>query len=396
MDLFKKHVVVRGANFMDKVASEGLGAIIPKGEESSAGEKRDDKQIAGHDADQYGRKRLMFKDNMVWKLYDPNDTRGINELRFYEHIQQHDPNTMGSVIPNFYGTVQHQEEGAQQPGDYIKMENIFKALGKEVCLADVKIGDTPTPFEEKHKTGLGEEVDNAFGSAYKRMFVPGLDRDGFQVLGVKVKNTKTKEWEKYGKMTGRSTKLLGMDYIVGSFLDGCTENRAYRSQIINELCQDLQVIENWLARQNIYQFRGSSLVLAYVPESSRPTQTFQASQSLPAPQTMGIPPAGIPLAGEMPNTPLGTHYSMSHTPAPHPQMPHSSSFSGTVPQYQSVEPSIYPTLSHIQQLSGGSHRRAIVRLIDFNNWKESHGAVDDASLKGVQNFKTHLLKQHVL
>merc|ERR1712167_98540 len=99
------------------------------------------------------------------------------------------------------------------------MENIFQNLnnGKDLCLADVKIGDTPTPFERKKDLGLGQGANDLAGAAYKRVFVPNLDRYGFQVLGIKVKNSENGQVEKYDKSLGRATTALGVDFIVSKF-----------------------------------------------------------------------------------------------------------------------------------------------------------------------------------
>merc|ERR1712110_200811 len=118
--------------------------------------------------------------------------------------------------------------------------------------------------------GGTKELNDFAGAAYKRVFVPNLDRFGFQVLGIKVKNSETGEVEKFGKSLGRATTALGVDFIVSKFFLGCQMNQTYRVQVINDMIEDLVVIENWLTSQTHYKFRGSSLILAYIPETICP------------------------------------------------------------------------------------------------------------------------------
>merc|ERR1712226_1071778 len=166
--------------------------------------------------------------------------RGMNERKLYEIMNKNNPATMGTIVPKYYGTVKRQDGDATQPGDYVVMENIFINLnnGKDLCLADIKIGDTPTPFERKKDLGT-KELNDLAGAAYKRVFVPNLDRFGFQVLGIKVKNSETGEVEKFGKSLGRATTALGVDFIVSKFFLGCQMNQTYRVQVINDMIEDL-------------------------------------------------------------------------------------------------------------------------------------------------------------
>merc|ERR1711976_525571 len=268
-----KEVVISGIDKIEEVQKHGISSLKPKSSESSEKDTgRDDNQIAGHNADEFKRKRMFFQDGKVFKLYDPDDPRGINERRLYEIMSQNDPQAMGTIVPRYYGTEVRQDDDATKPGDYVIMENIFKDLnnGKDLCLADIKSGDTPTPFERKKDLG-NKDLNDLAGAAYKRVFVPNLDRYGFQVLGIKVKNSVTGNVEKFGKSLGRANTLLGVDYIVSKFFLGCQLNETYKVQIIHDLINDLIVIENWLATQTKYKFRGSSLILAYIPETACPT-----------------------------------------------------------------------------------------------------------------------------
>jgi len=400
MDIFKKVVVATG-DAIEKVSKGEVPSFIPDkksnpGADGENNEKRESDQIAGHDADDQGRKRLIFEDNKVLKLYDPDDVRGIAELRLYQHVAQQvqsgDPimqTVFQTVIPGFYGTITKQSVGARCPGEYIVMENIFKDLkqgGSEVCLADMKIGDTPTPFERKHKTG-SELLDKTLGDAYKRVFVPNLDREGFQVLGIKARDSETGEWVKHGKHLGRSAKALGLDYICNQFLLGCKQDMVYRARVINELCYDLANIQTWLEQQKLYKFRGSSLVLAYIPEpvnkfsgissSIRQTSPQYPTTPYPVPPPANYIPTiqpefeqqqqgGIPAAGIIP--PAG----MVATPQ------------GSVSSFQS-----FNTNASIASQNNHSSkpRVAIVRLIDFNNWQDGAGQIDEQSLFGVRNIK---------
>jgi len=218
---------------------------------------------------------------------------------------------MGTIIPNYFGTTSRQDESAQKPGEYVIMENIFKDLnnGKDLCLCDIKIGDTPTPFERKKTTG-SKEIDDVLGAGYKRVFVPNLDRFGFQLLGIKVKNSKTGEIEKYGKSLGRSTTALGVDYILSKFFLGCTENTTYRTDIIKDLVDDLLQIERWLKVQTRYKFRGSSLILAYIPETAVPSLPSVKRNSLGNPTPERPPPISIPVQVIEENS---SKYSSNHS-----------------------------------------------------------------------------------
>jgi len=481
-----KKVIVAAVDKVEDVQKHGISALDPRSEASNEssekGKGRDDNQIAGHDADEFGRKRMIFKDGKVYKLYDPADERGANERKLFEVMQLSDPTAMGAIVPNYYGTEIVKDPEASKPGDYVVMENIFQNInnGKDLCLADIKIGDTPTPFERKKDLGH-EMLNDAAGAAYKRVFVPNLDRYGFQVLGIKVKNSETGTVEKFGKSLGRASTALGVDYIVGKFFLGCQINQTYRVQVIQELIQDLVVIENWLSVQTKYRFRGSSLILAYIPETvcpGLPTNSRKGSLNQPPqrPPPIRIPshlpqpgtgtghtptPSAIPFAGmeqstyasnnmgnpTMGNSNIGhsnngnqsTAYppqqnAYAHTtPAPqHSMYPnlqtltHNNSYPNqTTPQnsysHQNLQNSQQPNFHHSPSLpqinslnlnSGTtaahsrysypviplnhfntSGKKAIVRLIDFNNWKDGGGQIDEASLKGVRGLIVHLREQ---
>lgn len=493
-----KRVIVAAVDKVEDVQKNGLSALDPRSEASGEGSEnnnkgRDDNQIAGHDADEFGRKRMIFKDGKVYKLYDPKDSRGANERKLFEVMQVSDPAAMGAIIPNYYGTEVLEDPEARKPGDYVVMENIFQNInnGKDLCLADIKIGDTPTPFETKKDLGH-EMLNDAAGAAYKRMFVPNLDRYGFQVLGIKVKNSETGNVEKFGKSLGRASTALGVDYIVGKFFLGCQINQTYRVQVIQELIQDLVVIENWLSVQTKYKFRGSSLILAYIPETvcpglptefSRKSSLNQPPQRpppiripshLPQPGTVtgDTPtPSSIPFAGmeqsmpvvnpNMGNTHHQNHYQNQSTAYPPQQnnacSPQQNPYAHTtthapLPQQHSMYPNLHPILTHNNSypnqttippnnyshqnlqnfqnnqprnfhhspslpqmhslnLNSGtrvstqqypvipmnhfntSGKKAIVRLIDFNNWRDGEGQIDDDSLKGVRGLIEHLKEQ---
>jgi len=475
-----KKVIVAAVDKVEDVQKHGISALDPRTEASEGSENkgRDDNQIAGHDADEFGRKRMIFKDGKVYKLYDPNDTRGANERKLFEVMQLSDPTAMGAIVPNYYGTEVVKDPEATKPGDYVVMENIFSNInnGKDLCLADIKIGDTPTPFECKKDLGH-EMLNDAAGAAYKRVFVPNLDRYGFQVLGIKVKDSKTGNVEKFGKSLGRASTALGVDYIVGKFFLGCQINQTYRVQVIQELIQDLVVIENWLSVQTKYRFRGSSLILAYIPEtvcSGLPTNSRKGSLNQPPqrPPPIRIPshlpqpgtvtghtptPSAIPFAGMEQSMPIGnpnmgnpnmgntnmqnqsTAYppqqntyppqqnAYAHTtPAPqhsmYPNLTHNNSYPNqTTPansyshqnfQNSQQQPNFHhsPSLPQINSLNLNSGttasslypvipvfptsgKKAIVRLIDFNNWQDGEGQIDEASLKGVRGLIVHLTEQ---
>merc|ERR1712066_869192 len=53
----------------------------------------------------------------------------------------------------------------------------------------------------------------------------------------------------------------------------------------------------------------------------------------------------------------------------------------------------YPMIPNVDALNSTSSKKAIVRLIDFNNWKDGEGQIDEASLKGVRGLIQHLKEQ---
>jgi len=106
---------------------------------------RDENQIAGHNIDKLGRRRLFFQNGKVYKLCDLSDPRGTNEIKLYEQLKRYFPEIMGKVVPKFYGTEKITDGNASEPGSYVVMENIFKHLnnGEGLCMADVKVGELP-------------------------------------------------------------------------------------------------------------------------------------------------------------------------------------------------------------------------------------------------------------
>jgi len=324
---------------------------------NSGDTSRDQNQIAGHDADEFGRKRLFFEGEKVYKLYDPNDNRGKQEHVFYELMKKEYPEVLGVVIPEYYGSKEHTDPDASKPGHYLIMQNIFKKLNGEACLADIKIGEPITPLDRK---SLPLDFANDFAKkAYIRIATPGLSREGFQLLGIKVKNIKTKEWERFGKSLGRSDHVLGVDYIVEKFLSGADNKHSpYQKEVIRQLVIDLEKIINWLKVQKKFKFRGSSLVLAYLcPDDPKISNKVAKTPAKPRLNSVDM----IPLAG-------------------------SSTF---------VEHSM-PIKDHTGHNIGynffPSSPVAIVRLIDFNNWEKSD-KIDSHSLKGVENLRGYLLEQ---
>merc|ERR550514_1487951 len=53
----------------------------------------------------------------------------------------------------------------------------------------------------------------------------------------------------------------------------------------------------------------------------------------------------------------------------------------------------YPVIPTIEPLNNTNTKKAIVRLIDFNNWVDVEGQIDEASLKGVRGLIGHLKEQ---
>jgi len=324
-------------------------AVLNKGKAKSDDKERDKDQIAGHDADEKGRRRLFFEDpNLVFKLYDPNDARGKKEWEFYEDVKVNCPEILGKVIPNYYRSEVRMEEGASEQGHYLVMENIFKAhLEGEPCLADIKIGKAITKFDRKTVPIIGNipGVQDLAKDAYARAFTPGLGREGFQLLGIKVKNMQTGEFEKYGKSLGRSDHILGVEFIVEKFLSGANvKGSPYQKKVIEHLIRDLNVIEKWLSTQTRYKFRGSSLVLAYLPpDDNKMKRLIVDRNSSVNSQTDFSILASMPLAG----TDIFDNYEKP---------------------------------------------LAVVRLIDFNNF-EMKNEIDQESLFGVQNLRKYFYEQ---
>ena len=234
---------------------------------------RNTDQIAGHDPDEFGRSRLIFEKDKVFKLYDPNDPRGIREYQFYEDVKNYLPNAFSIIIPNYFGSKNFQEPTASKPGDYIVMENTNFYLKQfasdnDLCMADIKIGEPVTKFDREKNKLPNKALNNLAKDFYVAAATPQLKDHNFQVLGVKVKEKGKESYEKYGKSFGRQSSILGHDYIFEKFLEGCNGDPYYQQKIISDLLYDLTSIENFLLSQNRYQFKGSSLILSYVAQSS--------------------------------------------------------------------------------------------------------------------------------
>jgi len=376
---FLKDAFASGANQFEQ-------AVLNKKTSKTKDENksRDDNQIAGHDADEFGRKRLFFEQDLVFKLYDPEDARGKREWEFYEDVKKNCPEILGTVIPNYYRYEQRQDQGASKPGDYLVMENIFKKLSGDTCLADIKIGKPITKFDRTPVPGLssipliGDSINQVAKDGYARAFTPGLTREGFQLLGIKVKNTSTGAWEKYGKSLGRSDHILGVEYIIEKFLAGAdAKGSAYQKKVIMHLVRDLDVIEQWMSKQTRYKFRGSSLVLAYLPPDNPNidkliNSPMTKSKSVSAAQASG----GIPLAGTDVYAPVV---------APHQQLAHSQSWGVS---YQND--AMMPIAGH--NLDTYDQPLAVVRLIDFNNFEDKN-EIDEESLMGIRNLRNKFYEQ---
>jgi len=316
---------------------------------------RDENQIAGHNIDKLGRRRLFFENGKVYKLCDLSDPRGTNEIKLYEQLVKYFPEIMGKVVPNFHGTEKITDGNASEPGDYVVMENIFKHLnnGEGLCMADVKVGELP-----KKQKFSGEKVNDLVFAAKNRV----IEKYGFQVLGMKVKDSRTGDDVNHGLLFGRSAKIFGVEYIVSQFSLGCQLDVNYRAQVVIDLINDLAVIENWLSYQTKYRFMGSSLILAYIPENCHPVTDDQQGQMYQNhTQNDGPNSVGIPFAGCVKSDPQN---SVSSCP--------------------------YPVVSKSGRKVQALKKKAVARLLDFNNWVDGEGSIDEVTLKGVQGLMEYL------
>lgn len=352
------------ANFANSFES----TINNLGKSKDTSESRDKNQIAGHDADEFGRKRLFFEGDKVFKLYDPDDPRGKREFEFYEDVKKNCPEILGRVIPNYWNSVQRQQENATKPGDYLVMENIFKVLDGETCLADIKIGKPITIFDREKNAFKNQIVNDLAKYGYARCATPGLLREGFQVLGIKVKNIQTGTWEKFGKSLGRSDHILGVEFIIDKFLGGADYRGShYRRKVIECLIRDLETIKFWLSQQKTYKFRGSSLVLAYLPPDNINIQKILSQNDRKESiKSVEYATPGIPIAGTT-----------------------------MMPTAGSNQMIIDPIAQQIPAAGLDSYDKplAVVRLIDFNNFEDHTNEIDKESLSGVSNLIRQLYEQ---
>lgn len=367
------------------LAADAFNAIENMTMKNNASGTRDKNQIAGHDADEFGRKRLFFKDDKVYKLYDPDDARGKREWEFYELVKQKCPEILGTIIPMYYGAEIRTEEGATKPGNYLVMENSFKCLDGDTCLADIKIGKPITKFDrEENALPI---FNDAAKLAYARMATPGLTRNGFQVLGVKIKNLETNTWEKYGKSLGRADNILGVEYIVEKFLKGSDyKGSPYRDKIIQHLTKDLNRIQEWLSKQTYFKFRGSSLVLAYLPPDNEYIQALinRRKSSAAAHQQNQ---QNTRTSSSSPTRLIEQNYSTQGIPlAGSNIIPNSSSTVTTDTQITQNMPVAGCSIETYDK------PLAVVRLIDFNNF-ENQNEIDKESLWGVKNLIRYFSQQ---
>lgn len=226
-------------------------------------ETRDDNAVAGHQLDELGRKRLIIESEKVYKLFDMADARGKREYEFYELLKtsQQYSALLGSVVPNYFGSEQRTESPEVPMGDYLVMENVYKDIGSNVCIADVKIGDVISPTERKEKN----VINNIVGEIYKSVTAPGQKSYGFQYQGLKV--YEDRKWVKHGKHYGWGSAIADIfteNQSTESFLSSCPTPE-FKEKTVQLLIQELSKFESWLLTQRKFQFRGSSLVLAYVP-----------------------------------------------------------------------------------------------------------------------------------
>ena len=320
---------------------------------------RDENQIAGHNIDELGRRRLFFENGKVYKLCDSSDPRGTNEIKLYELLNKYSPEIMGRVVPRYYGTKEIRDGNAGgEPGSYVVMENIFKSLnnGEGLCMADVKVGELP-----KKQKFSDEKVNNLVFAAKNRV----IEKYGFQVLGMKVKDSRTGNDVNYGLLFGRSAKIFGVEYIVSQFLLGCQLDSNYRAHVITDLMNDLKAIENWLSYQTNYRFMGSSLILAYIPENKHSKTQIQPEKMYQRHKQSNLPNfVEIPFAGCIKQDPKNSISSSSVCP--------------------------YPVFNHFGKTVQTPTKKAVARLIDFNNWIDSEGVIDELTLKGVQGLMEYL------
>merc|ERR1712071_79619 len=133
---------------------------------------------------------------------------------------------------------------------------------------------------------------------------------------------------------------------------------------------------------------------AYPPQQNTyPPQQNAYAHTTPAPQHSMYP--NLTHNNSYPNqtTPANSY---SHPNFQNSQQQPNFHHSPSLPQINSLNlnsgttaSSLYPVIP-VFPTSG---KKAIVRLIDFNNWQDGEGQIDEASLKGVRGLIVHLTEQ---
>ena len=383
-------------NAIVKIGASIENAIFNKKPSNDKSENRDHNQIAGHDADEFGRRRLFFENDEVFKLYEPDESRGRQEFLFYVDYYNSDENsfirnTFSDVIPTYRRSEKRKDKFASKVGNYIVIENIFTELQNhgDCCLADIKIGAPITKYDREGAKFLG--LDNSVlkgiaKKAYTDIATPELIRVGYQVLGIKIKkrvadsdpDSNQWTWKKYGKSLGRTANSIGNDFIVEKFLAGADSKGPngsdYRRLVVESLILELERIKKFLETQTRYQFFGSSLVLAYLPPDDACIPELLKSiseeriKNEETKKTKTEEICNIPMAGVF-----------------------EESLTSTLPNEAFRTPDRF-----VQQipLAGKNYTKrqktAVVRLIDFNNVVIGSDKIDQESLNGVDNLIKHL------
>jgi hypothetical protein len=205
-------------------------------------------QVAGHTT------HVMLKHkDMILKPLIKLDLF-LRELKFYESMASNEPHSAHfpyQFIPRYHGVIMGENTcGKRTP--YLALEDVSKTF-RHPCMMDLKMGretfEPTAPLEKK----IQEKVKYKYQAQV-----------GFRICGFKVYDALAQSYHRVDKKFGRSLTPDLVEHGLAAFFHNGLGH--FRLDVLGALVQKLELLLQWLLKQNKWHFYCSSLLITYDAE----------------------------------------------------------------------------------------------------------------------------------
>jgi 1D-myo-inositol-tetrakisphosphate 5-kinase/inositol-polyphosphate multikinase len=300
----------------------------------------------------------------------------LREVEFYEHMASNGPHSAHfpyQFIAPYHGVILGENIcGKRTP--YLALEDISKNY-RVPCMMDIKMGrETFEPTASLDKM-IREKIK------YKYQ-----EKIGFRICGFKVYDSLAQVYHSVGKKFGRSLTPELVEHGLAAFFHNGLGH--FRIDVLEQLVQKLELLLQWLLKQNKWHFYCSSLLITYDAEAVARSARVRVLDDISLRHFLlccvdGKEEGECSREDVTRKNSFNTEVSSDHEPISTTRKP-----SLCQQQQQRLGVQRHPSIS---STSHNHHQDLVdVRMIDHAHTLESPGSSDDSYIYSLKSLIRHL------